>query len=265
MKTLTQAHQHKLTPVWGGRSAAYFGLNLWMDQSFFNTTSDYKAGAKRPEPRIKAFHPKSQSSIHDEFIIAGQSFNFAADEIEIEWAELIKKATERATAAWSLDVGLTHEEPVRPSRAATLALSKAYDRGFACLVSEAKLRSMGSAYWSIDVTPLLAFPDTGAKKIYVKRQRVHSKDIDGRRRYKIGDSYDPDKRTRQHETSNSDLEHLITIDGCSIVTESNIHKLFPGCREHKRDWFALSDDQAAVLYDRNQLVQAIRKMLADSP
>ena len=232
-----------------------------MDQKFFHISRTYKTGPARPEPRIKLFHIKEQQAVNEEFISIGKSLGFTPEEIETEWFTITEKATAAATAAWTLNAGLTPENPVRPNKDTKDALECVYGRGLAIIHGETKARATNASHWLVQRTLSLSFPDGRFRKVYVKRQRVHSRDGDGKRRYKIGDSIDPYKRGKQHSTSNSDLEDICCLEGCEIVTERNVHNLFSGCLEHGRDWFALTDEQADILLDRSRVVTAIRRML----
>lgn len=255
---LKQSLQNK-QPVFGGRSAACFGLNLWLDVRHFWRTSNYKTGPKTPDPRIKSFEVKAQGELNSRLIEAGLRFGFTNAEIQAEWLVLTQEATKVATAAYRLGNGLQIETPVGVSAKERKAMEVACMAGFEHLMGRVGVRSRSAEAWSMSPPMLLGLNDAGYRQVYILRQRIHAQDVDGKRRYKIGDSFDAERRLKTHRTSNPDFELVAIIDGSDVITETNVQLLFPGCRCHQRDWFALTDEQASIFLDRIKLVAEIRR------
>jgi hypothetical protein len=100
--------------VVGNRSPRYFGIELFLDQSFFPRTADGKHGAERPDPRIKGFDRKTQNEMRDKLNEAALRFGFTLQDSDREWMAIVKIATRAATdtVKEKTDAGRTIASPV---------------------------------------------------------------------------------------------------------------------------------------------------------
>lgn len=245
-------------PVYGNRSVGYFGIDTLMAQEYFNTTRTRITGPARPDPRIRYFCPKEQIDKRRELIDAGLRFNRSMDEIESEWRKCLAEATLAATQSimGHIDIDTIGYIPHDPESIKLVKL--AYAAGRRRLESEIAPRLVRNDEWSTLACFEFDFGSNSGELIYVRRQRIHSKETETRKAYKIGRSRQFNLRNKSHRTENTDTEIVTTISASSNITESAIHDLF---REHRFDleWFLLSDDDINILKSRSLLSSALHQ------
>jgi len=89
----------------GNRSPKYFGINLMLDQKYFNITRDGAEGAERCDPRIAMFSRSEQTKARFRLMDAAERHGISISDGLIKWKSLVVEATAIVTDAWNLPYG----------------------------------------------------------------------------------------------------------------------------------------------------------------
>jgi predicted GIY-YIG superfamily endonuclease len=239
-------------PVLGSRSPRYFGVSLYMDQSFFNKTSHCKHGKPTPDPRIKGFCRTTQNRLRDRINSAALKFGFTLDDANNEWQAIVKMATKAATAKMTeTSLGLSPDNAITKSAGGPKIKDafKAACRVAAGIVHE---RESDRDSWEFaDCQQHLGF--IGEETfIYIFRDGPQS------RFYKIGKTNDLGRRISEYKTHSREFVVIQSYPARRGLSEALIHQYFASKRD-EREFFILSEDDVELVSNPVKMAEAIRQ------
>jgi predicted GIY-YIG superfamily endonuclease len=247
------AIRHNNLPMVANRSPRYFGIDLFLEQSFFTATADGKCGLPRPDPRIKGFCRTTQNKLRDRLNSAATKFGFTLDDADCEWKSIVRLATKAATAKMS-ETGLgSHPDNPITRREGQSKIKDAFK--VACRVAAGIVheRESDSDSWEYadgqQHFPLLA----DEMFIYIFRDSPTSAF------YKIGKTTDLQRRIAEYKTHNREFVVLQSYPSRRGLTERLIHDYFSSKRDGG-EFFRLTDQDVDLVTNPTAMSAAIRQL-----
>jgi predicted GIY-YIG superfamily endonuclease len=243
--------RHIGAAVTGNRSPRYFGIDLFMDQSFFTKTSDGKCGSPRPDPRIKGFCRITQNALRDRLNAAGVKFGYTLEDADNEWQAIVKLATKAATAKMcETGLGMTPDNPVT-RKAGDAKIKESFKA--ACRVAAGIVHERETQPDSWDYADGQQHFDLLADEImiYIFQNGPMSSF------YKIGKTTDLPRRIAEYKTHNREFIVIQSYASRRGLTERLIHDYFAEKRDGG-EFFQLTKDDVELVSNPTAMAAAIR-------
>lgn len=249
---ITTRYENK-EPFEGNRSTQYMGLALFMDMGFFSLTSDNRGGAPRPDPRINLFTRKVQEGLRKRIFSAASELGFRGSEAGIEWEEIVKTGTAKATEYMKAQTpaGSSKDWPLTLTENAGL-VAKSFKVAFREAGGIVAEREEFKDSWNVQPSLDLAPPKD--RWIYVRKDHPLTDT------HKIGvttrPGYGSKCRDSEYNTHAAESEILVEYRECGILTEKNV-QLFYKEKWLKLEFFKLSPEDLEIVTDPKKMTQAL--------
>tara|TARA_R110000824_G_scaffold106133_1_gene250759 strand:- start:1084 stop:1848 length:765 start_codon:yes stop_codon:yes gene_type:complete len=247
MKITTQYKNNE--PAQGSRSGQYLGLALFMETDFFHVANVTKWGLPYPDTRINLFTRKTQEGLRMRIWAAAEEFSLSRTEAGIEWSEIVKRGTAKATeyikdqtsAGTSKDYPLTlTEHGALVSRAFKVAV-----REVGGIVTE---REEFKGSWTVH--PSFDLSEPSGIRIYIRKN--HPAEM----LFKIGKSGKMKERDASYRTHSPTSVKLAQYFERGILKEKNLHLYYKEKRV-QNEFFKLSADDLEIATDPKKMMQVL--------